>query len=68
MSSPRLGFYIDWLTDAQREWYQPDLRAYRDYLLHERQRADKQGRLQPATLSPATVQAHLALSAGATAN
>ena len=55
----RLGFYIDWLTDAQREWYQPDLRAYRDYLLHERQRADKQGRLQPATLSPATVQAHL---------
>ena len=55
----RLGFYIDWLTRARRQWYQPDLRAYRDYLLHERQRADRQGRLVAARLSPATVQAHL---------
>lgn len=56
----RLGFYIDWLTARRRNWYQPDLRAYRDYLLHERQRVDKRGNAKPATLAPKTVLAHLA--------
>ena len=56
----RLRYYIDWLTERRCAWYQPDLRAYRDYLLHERQRVDKRGNAKPATLSPQTVQAHLA--------
>ncbi len=56
----RLSFYIDWLTARRLHWYQPDLRAYRDYLLHERERVDKQGNHKPATLSPKTVLAHLA--------
>ena len=56
----RLGFYIDWLSARQCHWYQPDLGAYRDYLLHERSREDRHGKPKPATLSPKTVQAHLA--------
>ena len=60
----RLGFYIDWLAAQNRSWYQPDLQAYRDYLLYQRQRSDKQGRLSPATLSPQTALAHLATIRG----
>ena len=56
----RLRFYIEWLSKRGREWYSPDLRAYRDYMLNERVRADKDGNLRPATLSPRTVTAHLA--------
>ncbi len=56
----RLGFYIDWLTERGREWYSPDLRAYRDYMLNERIRVDKDGNARKATLSPRTVVAHLA--------
>lgn len=56
----RLGFYINWLTKSGREWYSPDLRAYRDYMLNERVRVDRDGNTQNATLSPRTVVAHLA--------
>ena len=60
----RLGFYIDWLSRQHLTWYQPDLRAYRDYLLYERFRIDKRGRRIPARLSPQTVMAHLATVRG----
>ncbi len=60
----RLSFYIEWLTDKQLTWYQPDLQAYRDFLLHERTRKDKRGKQKPATLSPPTVLAHLATIRG----
>ncbi len=60
----RLGFYIDWLARTKRSWYQPDLAAYRDYLLFERARVDRQGRRKPATLSAQTVLAHLATIRG----
>ena len=60
----RLGFYIDWLAMTKRNWYQPDLQAYRDYLLYERVRVDQKGRRQLATLSPQTVVAHLATIRG----
>lgn len=56
----RLGFYIDWLSKNGREWYNPDLRAYRDYMLYERERVDKKGIRVTATLSSRTVVAHLA--------
>ena len=56
----RLEFYITWLTARRRAWYQPDLQAYRDYLLHERTRTDKRGNRKPAVLSAATALAHLA--------
>ena len=60
----RLGFYINWLAETRRNWYQPDLQAYRDYLLFERTRADKKGNRKPATLSTQTVLAHLATVRG----
>ena len=60
----RLGFYIDWLAETRRSWYQPDLQAYRDYLLLERTRLDKKGARKSATLSPQTVLAHLATVRG----
>lgn len=60
----RLGFYIDWLTQRGLAWYQPDLSAYRDYLLHERSRLDKHGDRAPAALSPQTTLAHLATIRG----
>ena len=56
----RLGFYIDWLSAQGREWYNPDLRLYRDYMLNERERVDSNGIVRNATLSPRTVTAHLA--------
>lgn len=56
----RLGFYIEWLSAKGREWYSPDLSAYRDYLLHERTRVDRRGESTEATLAPRTVLAHLA--------
>lgn len=60
----RLGFYIDWLSEKGFAWYQPDLAAYRDYLLHRRKRVDKHGKAVPALLSPPTVLAHLATIRG----
>ncbi len=60
----RLGFYIDWLTQNERCWYQPDLQAYRDYLLHERWRKNGRGQRVRATLAPQTVLAHLATIRG----
>ena len=60
----RLGFYIDWLSNQGLTWFQPDLGAYRDYLLHQRARRDKDGNSVPATLSPPTVLAHLATIRG----
>ena len=60
----RLGFYIDWLSQKGLTWYQPDLGAYRDYLLHQRSRVDRHGNRVPATLSPQTVLAHLATIRG----
>ena len=60
----RLGFYIDWLSQKGLTWYQPDLQAYRDYLLCERSRVKKDGQHAPATLAPQTVLAHLATIRG----
>jgi site-specific recombinase XerD len=60
----RLGFYIDWLSARGRTWYQPDLAAYRDYLLYRRSRLDRHGNKAPATLSPHTTLAHLATIRG----
>ena len=60
----RLGFYINWLSEQSLTWYQPDLGAYRDYLLHQRTRVDKHGNRVPAALSPPTVLAHLATIRG----
>lgn len=60
----RLGFFIDWLTRTQRAWYHPDLAAYRDYLLEERERIDRQGRRIHAPLAPQTALAHLATIRG----
>ena len=60
----RLGFYIDWLSERRLAWYQPDLSAYRDYLLNQRARLDKNGNSVPARLSPPTVLAHLATIRG----
>ena len=60
----RLGFYIDWLSARGLAWYQPDLNAYRDYLLHQRTRQRKDGTSVAATLSPQTTKAHLATIRG----
>lgn len=60
----RLGFYIDWLSRNRRSWYQPDLKAYRDYLFYHRERVDGRGQRKPATLAPQTVVAHLATIRG----
>ena len=60
----RLGFYVEWLSRNRRNWYQPDLQAYRDYLLYQRERLDGRGQRKPATLTPQTVVAHLATIRG----
>lgn len=60
----RLGFFIDWLAQTNRTWHHPDLAAYRDYLLKERERIDKRGRKIPAPLLPQTALAHLSTIRG----
>lgn len=60
----RLGFFIDWLAQTNRTWHHPDLAAYRDYLLKERERIDKRGRKVPAPLLPQTALAHLSTIRG----
>lgn len=61
----RLGYYIRWLDDNDMAWYQPDLAAYRDYMLYHRMKNDpRSGEIRPARLSAATVQAHLATIRG----
>ncbi len=61
----RVGFFLDWLSFTGRIWHQPDLAAYRDYLLYERTRIDPgTGEDVPAPLSPITVQAHLSTIRG----
>src|SRR5664279_1088575 len=48
----RVGIFIDWMHDQRQNWLQPDLAAYRDYLLAER------------GLAPASVAAHLSTLRG----
>ena len=60
----RLGFFIDWLAQTNRAWHHPDLAAYRDYMLKERERIDKRGRKIPATLLPQTALTHLSTIRG----
>lgn len=49
----RINLYNQWLKDTGRAWHQPDLKAYRDYLLHEH--ISKTGE----TLAPASVSAYV---------
>ena len=56
----RLAFFIDWLSRNGREWTNPGLPLYLDYMLTDRIRIDKRGREKAAPLSPRTAQAHLA--------
>lgn len=61
----RIGYYIQWLNNHKMPWYNPDLAAYRDYMLFERTRINSRtGQEQSALLSPATVQSHLATIRG----
>ena len=61
----RIGSFIDWLAWTGRSWISPDLRAYRDYLLHERTKIDPPtGATVSATLAPRTVVAHLSTIRG----
>jgi integrase len=61
----RLRFFVEWLNEQRIPWYQPDLTAYRDYLLTERQRRDaRTGENRPALLSPIAANAHLATIRG----
>lgn len=55
----RLLFFLDWLESRRLPWYEPDLGQYAHYLLYERTRGNK-----PATLSAATVRAHLSTIRG----
>lgn len=61
----RLSYYLDWLAENALAWYEPDLAAYRDYLLHDRERLHTpSGQMRSATLSPGAAQAHLATIRG----
>jgi integrase len=56
----RLAYFIDWMARTSRPWYQPDLLAYRDFLLQERCKIDPlTGTEIPAPLSASSAQAHL---------
>lgn len=58
----RLAPFIDWLDAHQQAWYQPDLAAYRDYLLNTYQNARRPHR-QPG-LAPSSASTHLATIRG----
>ncbi len=61
----RLNYFIDWLAFTKRSWLEPDLAAYRDYLLYDRIRINPNtGGEEAATLAPRSVAAHLATIRG----
>jgi site-specific recombinase XerD len=61
----RLLFFLDWLEAKNLPWYHPTLDQYQRYLTHERTRPHPQtGESQPALLSPAAANAHLATIRG----
>lgn len=61
----RLRYFVDWLAYTGRPWYQPDLAAYRDFLLLERSRIDPEtGDQIHAPLSVESAQAHLSTIRG----
>lgn len=56
----RMRFFIEWINSKRIPWYQPELAAYRDYLLKERTRRDPAtGEQRPAPLSVGAASAHL---------
>ena len=55
----RLNFYLDWLHRSGREWYEPALAEYRNYLLTTDQRRSQKGRRIARPLHRNTVSAHL---------
>lgn len=61
----RLEYFVKWLDDSGQRWINPDLAAYRDYLMSEaRTVPGKAGEMKPSPLSPASAQAHLATIRG----
>lgn len=53
----RMRRYVDWLNETRRPWWQPDLVAYRDFLLHV-------GGNDGNGLAPSSVVAHLSTIRG----
>lgn len=63
----RLEFFIDWLSTTGTTWHNPDLAAYRDYLMSEgRQRRDKHtgGMVDAPPLRKASAASHLSTIRG----
>lgn len=61
----RLEYFVKWLDDSGQRWINPDLAAYRDYLMSSaRLVPGKAGEMKPSPLSPASAQAHLATIRG----
>ena len=47
----RITLYKKWLADTGRDWFKPDLKAYRDYLLHDHISGHTEAPLSPASIS-----------------
>lgn len=61
----RLEYFTRWLDANGARWHNPDLAAYRDYLMSEARLVEgKGGELKPSPLSPASAQAHLSTIRG----
>lgn len=61
----RINYFLDWLAEQGLPWYKPDLEAYRDYLLYERERLyAPSGSVVDIRLSKTTVLTHLSTIRG----
>lgn len=61
----RLDYFVQWLDMLGATWIDPDLAAYRDYLMSEaRMVPGKVGQMKSSPLSPASALAHLATIRG----
>ena len=55
----RLHFYLQWMTRQGRQWYEPALSEYCDWLLNSTTRRSRDGARLRTPLHPNTVTAHL---------
>ena len=60
----RLAMFADWLDNTGRRWIEPDLAAYRDFLLSEDRTVQRGSKTVVSPLQPSSAQTHLSTIRG----
>ena len=60
----RLAMFVVWLDEREASWIDPDLAAYRDYLLSDERLVQRGSQLVASPLKPSSAQTHLSTIRG----